>query len=170
MVTVKLVRESQISCVYGHMPRWTKSLAERFWAKVDRCGPKDCWLWTAAKMGIGYGAVWDGKILTGAHRVSWRLHNGTIPKSKFILHKCDVPACVNPAHLYIGTPLDNMLDKVARGRDHNKIKTHCPKGHPYSGDNLILRKNRNNARDCRTCQQEAIRRWKEKWQPLSLQK
>lgn len=121
-------------------------------------------------MGIGYGTIWDGKKHTGAHRVSWRLHNGPIPKGKFVLHKCDVPACVNPAHLYLGTPLDNMLDKIARGRDHNKAKTHCPNGHPYSGDNLRLRKNRNNARDCKACQQEAKRRWKEKWQSLSALK
>lgn len=89
----------------------------RFWEKVIRSGPEDCWLWQAGKE-YGYGrigtGVGGGRIL--AHRASWEMHFGRVPEDLFVLHRCDVKLCVNPNHLFLGTNMDNVLDKVAKGR------------------------------------------------------
>lgn len=74
-----------------------------------------------------------------------------------VLHSCDTPACVNPDHLRVGTPLDNMQDKMKRNRHHWKGITHCPKGHPYSGANLKMN---GKSRACRLCSNELQRRKK----------
>jgi HNH endonuclease len=93
------------------------TLAERFWAKVDKRGPDECWDWTAFRCWAGYGRI----IIKGnrgetASRVSWELHNGLIPSGMFVCHSCDRPICVNPAHLFLGHHEDNMRDMVAKGR------------------------------------------------------
>jgi len=88
-----------------------------FWQKVDRRGPDECWEWTGSRHGKGYGMVGVGsRIVDKAHRVSWRMHNGLIPEGMHVLHHCDNPPCVNPAHLFIGTNDDNVRDKIAKGR------------------------------------------------------
>lgn len=90
-----------------------------FWNKVEKT-PSGCWLWTGAKSARGYGAVWirDGikKTSLRAHRVSWEITKGAIPQGLHVLHHCDVPACVNPDHLYLGTNADNVADAIARKR------------------------------------------------------
>lgn len=66
----------------------------------------------------------------------WESKNGPIPNGLFVLHKCDVRSCVNPDHLFLGTPKDNALDMVQKKRHRADKITHCPEGHPYSGENL----------------------------------
>ena len=95
-------------------------LADRFWPKVDKSGgPSSCWLWTAGVVGgTGYGKIQDtrgGRYLR-AHRVSWELAHGPIPDGMRVLHRCDNPPCVNPAHLFLGTDADNQHDMRAKGR------------------------------------------------------
>ena len=96
-----------------------RGLAARFWAKVDRRGPDECWEWTAARNESGYGVMRPEGKRTGptvkAHRVALAL-SGVDVDGYVVRHRCDNPPCVNPAHLELGSPLDNVADMVERGR------------------------------------------------------
>jgi hypothetical protein len=88
---------------------------ERFEAKVERIPFAGCWVWTGAS-GRRYGRFWlDGDTIL-AHRASWRLFRGEIPRGSVVCHRCDNIFCVNPDHLFIGSHQDNVDDKVSKGR------------------------------------------------------
>lgn len=93
-------------------------LEQRFWANVNKTGT--CWLWTASFSGGGgdYGAIkpCGSRKPKRAHRISWELHFGPIPKGMYVLHHCDNPPCVNPSHLFLGTLKDNSQDMIQKGR------------------------------------------------------
>jgi hypothetical protein len=87
----------------------------RFWARVQK--QPSCWIWTGGHNGKQYGYVWVGKRKWLAHRLSWFLTRGEEPpRDMLVCHACDNPRCVRPDHLWLGTPQDNMDDKVAKGR------------------------------------------------------
>lgn len=95
---------------------------ERFMRKVKQEG--DCLIWQASFRTDGYGAVRINKVLYGAHRASYMLHKGEIPKGMVVRHTCDNKACVNPEHLILGTQADNLNDMVLRGRSRTNEKHH----------------------------------------------
>lgn len=134
-------------------PRRVKSLADRFWAKVDKRGPDECWLWTGCrKKAFGYGKIGEGRMgqrTLLAHRVSWEITNGSIPDGAMVLHRCDNPPCVNPRHLFLGDQLDNMRDMVSKGRQRYQGRAHCSHGHEFTPENTIVRDGK--YRRCRTC-------------------
>ena len=136
----------------------------KFWPNVQKTDT--CWLWTSSTMGSGYGSIRPslGADMTGAHRFSWALHNGRWPRTgEVVMHTCDVPLCVNPEHLTIGSQSDNIKQCVDRGR-HKPFspekQTHCRNGHEYTPENtqqvisrgLVVRR-------CRVCKNETQKRW-----------
>jgi hypothetical protein len=99
----------------------TKSIQERFDEKYIGEPMSGCWLWMGATFNVTknqllYGSMRFRGKAHGAHRVSWNLHKGEIPPGIDVLHRCDLPLCVNPDHLFLGTHSENMQDAVRKGR------------------------------------------------------
>lgn len=98
----------------------------RFWSRVSIGSPTDCWEWTGAKTGFGYGHMGiSGRRQVYAHRLSYVIHNGPIPPGMHVCHSCDNPKCVNPGHLWVGTAQDNAIDRDAKGRHPSKVGSEC---------------------------------------------
>ena len=98
----------------------------RFWARVEKTD--GCWLWrggsTKPRRGAGYGQFTLNHRKDGAHRISWQIANGPVPDGMCVLHTCDNPPCVNPAHLYLGTMQDNINDRERRRRSKQRGSNH----------------------------------------------
>lgn len=125
---------------------------QRFWSKVRKT--KTCWIWMGEKDPRYYGrhSIYRLKKSFLAHRISHELTIGKIKDGLVIDHLCRNHSCVNPAHLEAVTSKVN----INRGRKAKSEKTHCPMGHPYSGDNLY-RTPISGYRECRTCRVEHAR-------------
>lgn len=121
-----------------------------------------CLIWIGTITSTGYGRISNGRggKIIFAHRASWKLHRGEIPKGTLVCHKCDVPLCVNPDHLFIGSQRDNMTDCVMKKRDKETRKTHCKNGHQYDLENIYLvrRASGRFGRVCRQCSASANKR------------
>lgn len=102
--------------VVGHGPR-TVPASEKFWRSVAIEPPDDCWIWQGSIKPNGYGVMWNGVSNIYVHRLSWELHFGPIPDNLLVCHTCDVRACVNPTHLWLGTDEDNLRDMREKGRE-----------------------------------------------------
>lgn len=140
-------------------------LEQRFWAKVDRGEPDECWEWQGNRDLNGYGRIWVDGRSPRASRVAWELENGcAFPAGMLACHTCDNPPCVNPRHIFVGTYRDNQRDASAKKRNDPRGRahwTHCKRGHEYTPENTLIQKD--GSRSCRACQ--AIRNAKRSWGP-----
>lgn len=104
------------------MPKLRVSIEGRFWANIQKTDT--CWLWIGTIKDNGYGTLGIGgrgcnKIT--AHRLSWELHFGPIPKGKYVCHSCDNRVCVNPSHFFLGDASSNAIDMRSKHRCPTKL-------------------------------------------------
>jgi hypothetical protein len=110
-------------CGSGCYSAWRKrtsaaSTVDRFWSKVKVGGPHECWLWTGSRIPSWHGQMYLNGRPQYVHRISWEWAHGPIADGMQVLHRCDVPICVNPAHLFLGDQVANLKDAAAKGRFH----------------------------------------------------
>lgn len=135
------------------------TLEERFWRYVSPEPNSGCWIWDGAVSSNGYGTITVGQKgpgtqLTATH-VSLAIHGRPLPKGMFACHSCDFPPCVNPDHLFHGTPKQNTQDSISKGRSRvwNEI---CRHGHLKAGDNLYIAPS--GLRMCKECRRASVRK------------
>ena len=116
-----------------------RTLVERFEAKYVPEPNSGCWLWTAGVNYQGYGKFSVNRESRPAHRVSWNVFRGEVPSGLQVLHRCDVTGCVNPDHLFLGTPQDNMTDKKVKGRCRNPVGSECSYSRLTEDDIIAIR-------------------------------
>lgn len=144
----------------SHYDRWRRrgvvaastvlSVEERFWSKVDKTA--GCWVWTAGRVGGGYGTFTVDRRAQVAHRFAYELLVGPVPDGLQLDHLCRNRQCVNPAHLEPVTARTNLLrgEGVAA---KNARKTHCNRGHAYTAETTYVYKDTGH-RLCKVCQRQ----------------
>ncbi len=131
------------------VPRIIGDLEARFWSKVIPAGALDCWPWGASRNDGGYGQIMIDGRPHRAHRVAWQLLRGEIPTGLVIDHLCRNRPCVNPWHMDLVTNEVNIERGEFRS-SRTPLKTHCPSGHTYAGENVRIAKA--GYRVCRSCE------------------
>ncbi len=142
------------------MGKWDATRAARFASKTQRGAPGGCWLWLGTKTAAGYGQLRVRGVRVYAHRYAYEAAHGPIPSGLVVMHSCDNPSCVNPAHLSAGTYSQNTRDAVDRGLMAGWLgrRTHCKNGHAFTPENTQV--NAKGWRRCRACGREAFYRAK----------
>lgn len=128
--------------------RWFERLRAR--TVINERG---CWVWTGPKSSKGYPMQEHRSLPKAGHRTAFILLRGvTLTSEQFVCHTCDERACWNPAHLFIGDARANNNDCASKGRHHNTVKTHCPKGHEFTPENTYTTPQ--GLRRCRACSRD----------------
>ena len=135
-----------------------EKLVHRFTAKIVK---ENCWKWESA-LNKGYGVFSIKNKTKQAHRLSFELFSGRIPKGLQLDHLCRNPKCVNPSHLEPVTPKENMNRSMSVAYQRNK--TECRNGHSYSAENTVI--NKRGARECLTCTRKSKRMYETRQRAL----
>lgn len=145
------------------MPGQQKNISKRLGQLLGRCVPQGkCLIWTGCLHHTrGYGSTSVFGKFMAAHRAVWLLSGRKIPEGLVLCHKCDNRACVNIDHLFLGTQKDNMTDCAKKGRLAVQKRMYCPRGHPYAGFNLVMKKG-GKLRLCRICTNDRARKYRAK--------
>jgi len=131
---------------------------DRWLPKVIKTNDHECWIWIGASdKTTGYGKfLFDGQTRP-AHRFGYIYYRGPIPNGLVLDHRCRNRICVNPWHLEPETIGSNfMLGDISHRGAWQRARTHCPAGHPLSGENLWV--NKHGGRHCKTCNRENMRK------------
>ena len=136
-------------------------LSDSFLNRISCPKLSGCWYWTGGHDRTGYGICRQNGKNAYAHRVAYEILIGPIPEGLEIDHLCRQPSCVNPKHMEPVTRRENILRGTGFPAQNAK-RTHCPKGHSYSGNNLFI--DSQNRRYCRACRADRTRRWRAKIQ------
>lgn len=138
------------------------SLSAKLFCSVEpMMDDRGCWEWFGGASADGYGRFTHKGRKLLAHRVSWEVHSGSIPRGMLVLHRCDNPPCVNPSHLFLGTHKDNAQDRERKGRRRPYFKrserTECKNGHVYEPGSFRVVVSKTGpfagfaTRECRAC-------------------
>lgn len=156
-------KDERVSWAVIH--RMTDEQYIEFWVKrvKSKCTETEsgCWVWSGHITHKGYGqTTFRGSGNVMIHRQIYKLfHQVSLPTEQFVCHICDVRRCCNPEHLFLGDAKANNQDCGGKGRHHNSVKTHCPRGHEYTVENTYITPT--GLRNCRQCGRERSRR---EWQ------
>lgn len=131
---------------------------ERIKRKVE-INANGCWIYHGQTLPSGYVHIRFGNRLWAGHRLMYAMAKGPIPPGMFVCHTCDVRNCINPEHLWLGTPKDNSQDCASKGRVHGQTLTSCKRGHPLDESNSYRHAGR---RHCRICQADRGTAYQEK--------
>ena len=152
------------NCTSAETPSWRSAKSDaRFFSKLNKCGGVplhaphlgECWLWTGAAGGNGYGQFWILRKIIPAHLYLV----GYAPSGLEADHLCRVPLCANPSHIEFVTHLENVIRSTSPVGLH-AVATHCPHGHPYDETNTFLTKE--GFRKCRTCKRRHDKTYRER--------
>lgn len=149
-MTTQRTPEKLSSRAYLHVknPEYDRHWIARHKARctIDSNG---CWIWTGFKFAKGYGGTSYRNKGERVHRAMYQAFHGvTLATNQFVCHSCDVRACCNPDHLWLGDAHANNTDASQKGRHFEGKKTHCERGHEFTPDNTYMK---NGSRCCKAC-------------------